>query len=399
MSEDGSSRFPRKPVPPSAGSTPRPEIPARRPTPAAPATPALPPRVAPVAPRPAALPGSALDRLAGSRPAAGRPAAGNAPSSTALRPSVPRPLPGAVPQPAPARTPPVRPASASGLQWPSIPTPSVRDREFEFTAGDFEQVRKLIHQHAGIALSPAKQDMVYSRLARRLRVCGDRSFAQYLQRLERDKGEWETFVNSLTTNLTSFFREAHHFDILAQHLRKITEKRPLRIWCCAASTGEEPYSLAMTACETFDTLSPPVQILASDIDTNVLAQGERGVFRQDRVERLQPARLQRFFLRGTGGQDGQVRVRPELQRLITFRRINLLDTNWAVQGPLDAIFCRNVMIYFDKPTQYAILKRFVPLLRDDGLLFAGHSESFMHAADLFRSQGRTVYVRKGADRA
>ena len=276
-----------------------------------------------------------------------------------------------------------------------MPAPVARDREFEFTAADFERVRKLIHQHAGIALSPAKQDMVYSRLARRLRSCGDKTFAQYLERLERDRGEWETFVNSLTTNLTSFFREAHHFDILAEHLRKLaeTEKRPIKIWCCAASTGEEPYSLAITACEAFDTLNPPVQILASDIDTNVLAQGERGVFRQDRVERLSPQRIQRYFLRGAGSQDGQVRVRPELQRLISFRRINLLDPVWSVQGPLDALFCRNVMIYFDKPTQYGILKRFVPLLRPEGLLFAGHSESFMHAADLFRSLGRTVYKR------
>ncbi len=276
-----------------------------------------------------------------------------------------------------------------------MPAPVARDREFEFTAADFERVRKLIHQHAGIALSPAKQDMVYSRLARRLRSCGDKTFAQYLERLERDRGEWETFVNSLTTNLTSFFREAHHFDILADHLRQLAakEKRPIKIWCCAASTGEEPYSLAITACEAFDTLNPPVQILASDIDTNVLAQGERGVFRQDRVERLSPQRIQRYFLRGAGSQDGQVRVRPELQRLISFRRINLLDPAWSVQGPLDALFCRNVMIYFDKPTQYGILKRFVPLLRPEGLLFAGHSESFMHAADLFRSLGRTVYRR------
>ena len=266
-----------------------------------------------------------------------------------------------------------------------------RDREFEFTDADFERIRTLIHAHAGIALSSAKQDMVYSRLARRLRAVGDRTFAQYLARLERDRSEWETFVNSLTTNLTSFFREAHHFEILDERLRRIGNKRPIRIWCSAASTGEEPYSLAMTACEAFDTLTPPVQILASDIDTSVLAHGEAGVYRQDRVERLSPERLRRFFQRGTGVQDGQVRVRPELQRLVSFRRINLLDPVWSVQGPLDAIFCRNVMIYFDKPTQYAILRRFAPLLRKDAVLFAGHSESFMHASDLFRSMGRTVY--------
>ncbi len=289
-----------------------------------------------------------------------------------------------------------RPASSSPLSeiqdvLRAIGPMPTREREFEFTAADFERIRALIHQHAGIALSPVKQDMVYSRLARRLRAVGDRTFAQYLARLERDRGEWETFVNSLTTNLTSFFREAHHFDILAERLKRIGDKRQIRIWCNAASTGEEPYSLAITACEAFDSFNPPVQILASDIDTSVLAVGEQGVYRQERVERLSPERLKRFFLRGTGVQEGQVRVRPELRRLIAFKRINLLDPVWPVQGPLDAIFCRNVMIYFDKATQYAILKRFAPLLRKDGALFAGHSESFMHASDLFRSLGRTVY--------
>ncbi|WP_414635640.1 CheR family methyltransferase [Aromatoleum sp.] len=271
-----------------------------------------------------------------------------------------------------------------------------RVREFELTGADFERIRKLIYEHAGIVLSPAKQDMVYSRLARRLRICGDRTFAEYLARLERDRAEWETFVNSLTTNLTSFFREAHHFDILSERMRRIAEKRTIRIWCSAASTGEEPYSLAITACEAFDTLTPPVQILASDIDTSVLSQGERGIYRDDRILRLSPERVRRYFVRGAGVPDGEVRVRPELQRLISFRRINLLDANWPVQGPLDAIFCRNVMIYFDKATQYAILKRFVPLLRKEGALFAGHSESFMHASDLFRSMGRTVYQRSDA---
>ena len=269
-------------------------------------------------------------------------------------------------------------------------------REFEFTAADFERVRKLIHQHAGIALSEAKHDMVYSRLARRLRANGDRSFAQYLARLERgDAREWETFVNSLTTNLTSFFREAHHFETLSGHLKSIAEKRTIRIWCSAASTGEEPYSIAMTAVEAFNSPAPPVSIVASDLDTSVLAQGERGLYPAERVEKLSREQVARHFLKGNGVAEGSVQVRPELRRLISFRRINLLDAAWPVQGPLDVIFCRNVMIYFDKPTQYGILKKFVPLLREDGLLFAGHSESFLHAADLFRSLGRTTYERAG----
>ncbi|MBL8439136.1 MAG: chemotaxis protein CheR [Zoogloeaceae bacterium] len=281
----------------------------------------------------------------------------------------------------------------------SAPTPANRGsdgREFEFTSADFEKIRKLIYEHAGISLSPVKQDMVYSRLARRLRHYGDTTFAQYLRRLEQDSTEWETFVNSLTTNLTSFFRESHHFEILADKLRGLAQRRPIKIWCSAASTGEEPYSLAMTACEAFNSLTPPVQILASDIDTNVLAHGEKGIFALDRVEKLSPERLRKFFLKGGGTQAGYARVRPELQRLISFRQINLLEGNWPIQGPVDVIFCRNVMIYFDKPTQYGILKRFMPLLRRDGLLFAGHSESFMHASDLFRSLGRTVYERVDA---
>ena len=179
---------------------------------------------------------------------------------------------------------------------------SERDREFHFTAADFERVRKLIYKHAGISLAPIKQDMVYSRLARRLRALGYTTFEQYLAHLEsNDEAEWETFVNSLTTNLTSFFREAHHFDILVRHLREL-KQRPIRIWCSAASTGEEPYTLAMTACEAFDTLTPPVSIIASDIDTNVLATAEKGVYPMERVEKLSTDRLRRFFFKGSGAQ-------------------------------------------------------------------------------------------------
>ncbi len=272
-------------------------------------------------------------------------------------------------------------------------TPQPKTREFEFTSADFETVRKLIYEHAGISLAPIKTDMVYSRLARRLRALNLSTFQEYLSYLQQDTGpEWETFVNSLTTNLTAFFREAHHFEILTHFLKEQTQ-RPVRIWCSAASTGEEPYTLAITACEAFNTLRPPVQIVASDIDTNVLATAARGVYTEDRAAKLDPRRLRAYFLRGTGKQAGYVKVRPELQALVSFTRVNLLDARLDVEGPFDVMFCRNVMIYFDKPTQHAILKKFVPLLRPQGLLFAGHSESFLHAADLFRSLGRTVYER------
>jgi len=279
----------------------------------------------------------------------------------------------------------------------SLPVRDGSAREFAFSTNDFERVRKLIYQHAGISLSPVKQDMVYSRLARRLRATGMPSFAVYLDDLERNGGdEWERFVNSLTTNLTSFFREPHHFPIFADHLRKIGTKRPVRVWCSAASTGEEPYSIAITVAETFGADVSHISIVASDLDTNVLATAEKGVYPIERVEKLSPERLRKFFLRGTGSQEGFVSVRPELKRMVTFQRLNLLDTSYSVKGPLDVIFCRNVMIYFDKPTQYKILARFAPMMQPDGLMFAGHSESFLHAADLFKSQGKTVYALANA---
>jgi len=264
-------------------------------------------------------------------------------------------------------------------------------REFAFTQADFERVRRLIYGHAGISLSPLKREMVYSRLARRLRALGYERFEAYLDHLEGEgSAEREAFVNALTTNLTAFFRESHHFDILREQMLKSTS-RPFRIWCAAASTGEEPYSLAITACEAFDTLQPPVLIVASDIDTSVLNTARSGVYPMDRVERLEPERLRRYFLRGTGSRSGYVRVRPELQGLLEFQRINLLDPAWPLHGTFDAIFCRNVMIYFDKTTQYAVLQRFKPYLLPQGLFYAGHSESFLNASDLFRSIGRTVY--------
>lgn len=265
-------------------------------------------------------------------------------------------------------------------------------KEFDFTARDFERVRALIHKRAGIALAESKQEMVYSRLARRLRATGIDSFTSYLDRLEQggDADEWEAFTNALTTNLTSFFREAHHFPILAEHIKK-KGREPIEIWCSAASTGEEPYSIAMTACEAYNTLTPPVRIIATDIDTNVLNTGASGIYSIDRIEKMEPERAKRFFLRGKGTREGLVRVRPELRQMITFKQVNLLADQWGVSGPFDVIFCRNVMIYFDKPTQGKILDRFAPMMKEDGLLFAGHSENFLYVSDAFKLRGKTVY--------
>jgi chemotaxis protein methyltransferase CheR len=267
------------------------------------------------------------------------------------------------------------------------------EREFVYQDRDFERVRTLIQRRAGICLSPAKKDMVYSRLARRLRSLGLRSFGDYLARLEQgDEAEWEAFTNALTTNLTAFFREAHHFDLLARHVAEHRGGRPVRLWSAATSTGEEAYSLAITMMEVFASYTPPVTILATDIDTQALAWARSGVYPEERVAKLSRERLRRFFLRDAGTPAGRVRVRDELKAIITFAPLNLLDPFWSVRGPFDAIFCRNVMIYFDKPTQYRILEKLAPLLAPHGLLFAGHSESLTHAADLFRPCGRTVYA-------
>lgn len=265
------------------------------------------------------------------------------------------------------------------------------DREFEFTSSDFSRIRKLIYEHAGISLSDAKSDMVYSRIGRRLRAVGHNSFKRYLDQLQEvnDADEWEAFTNALTTNLTSFFREEHHFPILAEHLLQI--KKPIRIWCSAASTGEEPYSIAMTACEAFGTMQPPVEIIATDIDTNVLATAAGGVYPYERVSKLSDERRKQFFQKGSGAHAGSVRVRQELRKLISFEQLNLLDEPWTVKEPVDVIFCRNVMIYFDKPTQAKILSNFVPLMKPHALLFAGHSENFLYVSNAFHLRGKTVY--------
>lgn len=266
-----------------------------------------------------------------------------------------------------------------------------REREFEFSRRDFEEIRKMIYDHAGIALTDAKEDMVYSRLARRLRATGIRSFREYLNFLRTGhEEEWEAFVNSLTTNLTDFFREAHHFQILKDFL-KSRQDRPITIWCSASSTGEEPYSIAMTAVEALGGFHAPVKVLASDLDTNVLRKGREGVYPLERLGKLSDAQQRQFFLRGTGDNAGMARAKPELRAMVEYFQLNLLDARYPIRTPLDAIFCRNVMIYFDKPTQYAILKRMKPLLKPDGLLFVGHSEALYHATDLFRLRGQTVY--------
>jgi chemotaxis protein methyltransferase CheR len=269
----------------------------------------------------------------------------------------------------------------------------VDSREYTFSGQDFERVRRLIHRRAGISLNSSKNNMVYSRLSRRLRATGHTSFKAYLDHLESaETSEWQEFTNSLTTNLTSFFRESHHFPILADYLRAQSQ-RPVRIWCSAASTGEEPYTLAITAAEAFGSLTPPVEIVATDIDTNVLATAAAGVYPIDGLRGISEEQRKKYFLKGSGTNAGRCRVRPELSRLITFAPLNLLDADYHVQGMFDVAFCRNVLIYFDKPTQHAVLDRIGAKLKIGGLLFAGHSENFSDCKEKFRLRGKTVYER------
>ena len=294
-------------------------------------------------------------------------------------------------------------AAPSVLRAP-MPPPAdgVAGAEFNFEQRDFDRVRDLIYKRAGISLHAGKQAMVYSRVSRRLRETGHRSFGAYLQWLEAAQGaggdaEWQEFVNCLTTNLTSFFREEHHFQVLADELRG-RARSGLRIWCSAASTGEEPYTLAMTVAEALGStdigtnISTGARIIASDIDTRVLATAARGVYAAD-ARGLTPQRQRQHFLRGTGANGGFMRVKPELARLIEFRALNLMDARWSLGEAFDIVFCRNVMIYFDAETQRRVIGRIHAVMKPGGLLFVGHSENFTEMKDLFRLRGKTIYER------
>lgn len=278
---------------------------------------------------------------------------------------------------------------------------SAKEREFNFTERDFNRVRKLVSEHTGISLSDAKRDLVYSRLSRRLRKLGLGEFDAYIKLLENseDDNELIEFTNAITTNLTSFFREDHHFQHLSKTLlpelireKKKTDGR-LRIWSAGCSTGEEPYSLAMILRETLGRRpNLDVRILATDLDSNVLATAQAGVYSEERLKGVSKARQQRWFLRGKGAKSGMVRAHPELQELISFRQLNLLR-EWPFQGPFDFIFCRNVVIYFDKPTQKVLFNRYADILRADGHLFLGHSETMFKVCDRFELLGHTIYRR------
>jgi chemotaxis protein methyltransferase CheR len=272
--------------------------------------------------------------------------------------------------------------------------PPTQDRT-ALSGATFKALRDLLYDHSGIALASHKVSMVQSRLAKRLRLLGLQTYEEYLEVVrDPNAGEWSEFINALTTNLTNFFRERHHFTRLPELLQPTYESsRSLRIWSAGCSTGEEPYTLAMTLAKAFG-LSPSIQILATDLDTAVLATASRGVYPLARIEGLEEEWKRLAFQRGVGVNQGRVRIKPEIRRLVTFQQLNLRDASWPLcPAPFHAIFCRNVMIYFDKPTQREFLNRFHRLLEPGGLLFVGHSEALLDNSLGFQSLGQTIYRR------
>jgi chemotaxis protein methyltransferase CheR len=280
---------------------------------------------------------------------------------------------------------------------------SDREREFHFTGADFRFIRELIAERTGIILSEGKRDLVYGRLSRRLRELGMSQFRDYCGLLETGHDEeMVEFVNAITTNLTSFFREDHHFEFLGKTLLPNLMKqklqtnaaRRLRIWSAGCSTGEEPYSIAMVVKEAIGNQEGwDIRILATDLDTKVLDKASDGIYDQSRVEGLSKARLKRWIKKGSGNNQGSVRMSSELQEMIRFKQLNLMN-DWPMKGPFDLIFCRNVVIYFNKPTQQVLFERYANLLDDKGHLFLGHSETMFQKTERYELIGKTVYQKK-----
>jgi chemotaxis protein methyltransferase CheR len=276
---------------------------------------------------------------------------------------------------------------------------SSKTREFAFGDEDFNALRALVKEHTGIHLTEQKRELVYGRISRRLRALDLHSFRDYRELLNQSDGsEIAEFCNAITTNLTSFFREAHHFEyvrdqILAPLLANPRAPRRLRVWCAGCSSGEEPYSLGMTILETVPDVSRwDIKILATDLDSEVLARGQRGVYSEDRLRDMSEERLSRFFQATPHYRERAYAVVPELRNLITFKQLNLMS-EFPMRGPLDAIFCRNVVIYFDKDTQRDLFGRMARLQQPGGVLFLGHSESLFKVSTEYSLIGKTVYRR------
>jgi len=270
-----------------------------------------------------------------------------------------------------------------------------QNKEFEFTRDDFDYLRGIVTRTTGIVAPDDKYTMYYSRLARRLRSLGLPDFTAYRQFLKSNQ-ETESIelVNAVTTNLTSFFREKHHFDYLRDTLipEKIRQNDfRLRVWSAGCSTGEEPYTIAITLFEAIpDPEKWDIKILATDIDSNVLQTGSEGIYDEARVADLDKNMLRRYFKKGNGNNAGKVKVNPVLGKCIQFKQLNLLH-DWPIKEKMDFIFCRNVVIYFDKETKSKLVDRFANQLVNKGKLFMGHSESLYKTTDRFDLLGKTIY--------
>lgn len=275
---------------------------------------------------------------------------------------------------------------------------SGRLREFSFDDQDFDAICVLVKSLTGINLTPQKRELVYGRLAVRLRALGVRTFREYRLIVAEEPDEQIRMCNAITTNLTAFFREPHHFEHLRDQVlpahREQAGQRRLRIWSAGCSTGEEPYSIAMTLLETLPEVHTwNVRILATDLDSDVLNTAALGKYPAERVKGLSGARLRRFFNEQKDGAASVFVVRPEVRRLVTFKQLNLMQP-LPMPGPLDVVFCRNTVIYFDKDTQRDLFARIAPLQRPGDLLYLGHSESLLSVSDDYESIGRTTYLRR-----
>jgi len=281
---------------------------------------------------------------------------------------------------------------------PARDATNLRLREFAFGEDDFQALRMLVKSVTGIHLSDQKRELVYGRLTRRLRALQLRTFAEYRERLKGDTQELAELCNAITTNLTSFFREPHHFQYLREHVLAPLAADPkgsgrLRIWSAGCSTGEEPYSIAMTVLETLpDPSRWDVRILATDLDSEVLERARRGIYPAERTAAVAPERLQRFFVERQEAGVACRQVAPQVAALVTFKQLNLIHP-LPMKGPLDAIFCRNVVIYFDKETQRELFARIARLQRPGDLLFLGHSESLFKVCDSYGLIGKTIHRR------
>jgi chemotaxis protein methyltransferase CheR len=274
------------------------------------------------------------------------------------------------------------------------------------SASEFRALRDLIYERSGITLADSKTQLVASRLARRLRARGLTNYGAYFDLVVRndpDGAELREMLNAITTNKTDFFRERHHFDFLTQNFlprfieraRKTGERR-LRVWSAGCSTGEEPYTLAMVILSAFPQSGFSLDLLATDLDTQVLERARGGIYPEESIEPVPTELQRRYFRRGTGANASKVRVNDAIREMITFRQLNFVEQPWPVQGPFDLIFCRNVMIYFNANTQRTIVESFAQRLRPDGYLFIGHSETLNGLNELYEPLRGTIYRRRGA---